>query len=285
MKNKALSAALCLCLVLLISAALCVSASAYDGEGIVYSNPETGYKAVILDEYDLLTDIEENALVEYMAPITDYGDVMFWSTNEYAYDEIEQAKRKRYSIFGYESSAILAINMNVRMITFQSDGAIYYVISESYARSITDNVSGYASQGDYYRCAAASYVQAEQLLEGNKISEPMKYTSYAFIALMLAFVIVVGIAFGKLFNPLAKQNDRQGWLSGTGYLLAEPPKLKVTNSYMRAWWQVLFIILTSFGSGGGGSDSGGSSSGGSSSGGGGGGGFSGGGGGGGSSRF
>ena len=81
MKTKSLTKALCTAfssaILIAIIFSLCVSASAYDGEGTVYRNTETGYSAVILDDDDLLTDNEERQLVEYMIPITEFGDIAF----------------------------------------------------------------------------------------------------------------------------------------------------------------------------------------------------------------
>ena len=241
-----------------------------------YTNPQTGYQALIRDDDDLLTDEEESALVQQMIPITDYGHIIFWSTSEYTFDEIEQAKNKRYSLYGNDSSGIFAINMQVRKVTFQSDGAIYSMVSSSYARSITDNVSGYASSGHYYQCAAEAYSQILTVLQGNRIAEPMKYISFVVIGLMLSFVLVVGIVFGKRVNPLIKKNDDKARMMGTGMLVTGKPYVKQTSSSLRLWVQILLILLRAFASGGG--SRGGSSGGG-------GGGSSGGGGGGGSSSF
>lgn len=280
MRTKAVRFILCLALICVILTALAVSASAAGGDSVRYTNSFTGFQAVILDELDLLSDAEEEMLKEYMIPITEYGNIAFWSTDEYTSYEISQAKSKRYSLFGDSSSGILSINMKVRYITFQSDGRIYSAVSESNSRSVTDNASGYASRGDFYGCAVSVYEQVGALLKGDGISEPMKYTSYIFIALMLAFVIIVGVAFSALFNPLARRNKQQAVFSSSGSLAAGPVRSKVTNTYIRAWWRVLLFILSAMLRSGGGGFSGGGSSGGGSSGGG-----SSGGGGGGSSRF
>ena len=272
MKTKRCGRTLCLLLLMMTLLTLCggiASANGADASaGVRYTNPQTGYRVMILDDDDLLSDTEEDALLQTMVPITDYGHIIFWSTEEYTYDELEQAKNKRYTLCGSESSGILVINMNVRMVTFQSDGAIYSLVSSSYARSITDNVSGYASSGDYYTCAATAFVQVGQVLQGNRIAEPMKYISYIVIGLMLSFVIVVGTVFGKRFNPLVKENDDKACMIGRGYLSVDKPTVKCIDTSPRGWVTVLLVILrilaSSIGSGGGGSSrsGGGGSSGG-----------------------
>lgn len=276
MNNRFCRWVVCLLIVVCILP-LCLSVSAAQQSGAQYTNPQTGYQALICDDDDLLTEEEESALVQKMIPITDYGHIIFWSTKEATFDEIEQAKNKRWQLYGNESSGIFAINMQMRKITFQSDGAIYSMVSSSYARSITDNVSHYASSGNYYQCAAEAYDQVLTVLQGNRIAEPMKYISFVVIGLMLSFVLVVGIVFGKRVNPLIKKNDDKVRLIADGTLICGKPLVRQTDSSMRLWVQILLVVLRLLVS------SGGSSSGGSSSGGGGGG--SSGGGGGGSSSF
>ncbi|MBQ6412245.1 MAG: TPM domain-containing protein [Ruminococcus sp.] len=278
MKSKLLRFAVCLIAVVCVLP-LCLSAFALQQSGAQYTNPNTGYQALIRDDDDLLSAEEEAALVQKMIPITDYGHIVFWSTRDYAYDEIEQAKDMRYRLYGNDSSGIFAINMSMRKVTFQSDGDIYSMVNRSFARSITDNVSGYASSGNYYQCAVEAYDQILTVLQGNRIAEPMKYISYIVIAFMLAFVIVVGIVFGKRVNPLIKINDDPAIMKGRGVLSVGRPVAKCVDSSPRMWVTILLIILrVAFSGGGSSSGGGGGSSGG-------GGGSSGGGGGGGSSSF
>ena len=221
-------------------------------EAVRYINPETGYEVMILDSADLLSDSEEGDLVIEMQPITEYGNIIFWSTNERAPDAEIQAREKRYSYYGYDSAGILAFNMANRKITYHTDGAMAEGVSASDARSITDNISHYASEGDYYDCAKEGFYQVLTRLRGQAIAEPMKYTSAVVIALMLAFVIVVGLVFG-VFNPLSKKNKRPAILFGQGSLLANQPNIRKTGTTTRMWITILWILLSSIGRGGGGS--------------------------------
>lgn len=273
-KLRTAAAAAAVCVLLLLSAAVSAdAAAAKHADKVRYTNPDTGYQVMILDELDFLSESEEANLTEDMIPATEYGDVMFWSTNEPTSDEIIQAREKRHGIFGAESSGILAINDSARKVTFQSDGRIYSLVNPSYARSITDNVSHYASSGDYYSCASEAFFQVNRVLRGNAIAEPMKYISYVLIALMISFVVVVALAFSGLFNPLARKNPEQAKLVGSGELIQGAPTVKKLRTQTRAWvritGQVLLTILSSIGnsssSGGGSGGSSGGGGGGSSS--------------------
>ena len=165
MKNK-LRKPLCICLVFIaLTAAFTFSANAAD-DATRYQNSETGYRAVIIDELDLLTDSEESQLALDMAPITAYGNIAFWTTMEPTSNEIDSARLKRKELFGFSSAGIFAVNMSVKKLTIQSYGDINSVITDSYARSITDNVKNYASTGDYYTCAQMAFQQIYTKLDG-----------------------------------------------------------------------------------------------------------------------
>lgn len=235
-------------------------------QGLCYENPDTGYQVMILDDIDLLTDDEEKRLVEDMKPITEFGHIIFWSTNIAASNAEEQAKEKRASFYGRESAGILSINMNSRYITFHSDGDMNKLVNASYARTVTDNASHYASEKRYYDCAHEVFFEVNEVLHGNRIAEPMKYISYTVIALMAAFVLVVWFVFGKRRNPLNRRNRNLAKYYGKGQLMANKPTIRKTYSDMRVWLKALlhigaFILECVFegiGSGGSGGHSGGS---------------------------
>ena len=129
------------------------------GENFEYFDSETGYAAIIIDDLGLLKEGEGEKLLENMKPLTQFGNVAFWSTDEYTYNEVEQARLKRRSLFGLTSATIFVVNMNVRKISIQSYGLIEESINSSYANTITNNVRGYATRGDYCGAASNAYNQ------------------------------------------------------------------------------------------------------------------------------
>ena len=183
-----------------VSPVLTVGAS--DGER--WENPDTGFKIWLLDDDDLLTPGEEAKLLEDMQPITRYGHVIFWSTTEPTVDPVEQARLKRRALTFPDSAGIFVINMKARKITFQSYGKINDAVSSSYARTVTDNVSHYATDENYYRCASEGFSQVYRLLEGERIAQPMKYLSYAMLSLMLGLLLSSLFVFGKRQNTVYK---------------------------------------------------------------------------------
>ena len=194
-------------LMLLLGSAIAVGAQEKHANA-QYTNPETSYQVMILDELSLLTESEQAKLVEDMMPLTQYGHAIFWTTDEYAYDAIDQARIKRKELYYFDSAAIFAINMGSRKLSIQTYGTIRDYVNDSKARSITDNVSQFATSKDYYSCSQEAFRQMNRVLEGGYISEPMKYTSYAVISAMLGLILALSIAFSRRFNPLRRVYQR-----------------------------------------------------------------------------
>lgn len=155
-----------------------------------YTNAETGYKAAVVDEEDLLSEEEEEKLSLQLQDLTRYGNAVFLSCKQYDTDEtLEYGKKWYYGYFGNESGTIFVIDMGARKIALYSAGANNEIIRREEGYVITDNVYTYASAGEYYQCAASAFEQVGRLLEGGKIARPMKYINNALLALILAVLI------------------------------------------------------------------------------------------------
>lgn len=164
----------------------------------------SNYRLVIDDREDLLTASEENMLQIKMEKIRQYGNVGFVTVSQFSSTDT-YTKNLYRDLFGRESGMLFVIDMGRRNIWIFCDGAIYRIINKSYANTITDNVYRYASKGQYYDCAYNVFDQAETLLEGGRISQPMKYISNALIALVLAilgnFIFLVIQRGESIANP------------------------------------------------------------------------------------
>ena len=144
----------------------------------------------IQDDADLLTDAEEQALAEDMAPICEYGTPMFWTTRETGdYTALARDFYHRRLANG-ESGTLFVINMRARQLTIFSDGAIYRVVTNGEAETITDNVYRMAGREEYYECASSVFRQIHRLLRGEQIARPMKLVSNILLALALSLLIV-----------------------------------------------------------------------------------------------
>lgn len=176
--------------------------------GLEWRNADTGYRVVILDDIDLLSATEERQLLGDMQELTEYGNVAFWSTREYASDEIEQARLKRRELFDLTSGSILVVNMEIRKVTIQSYGEMYDVLTTARANSITNNVRNYLTRGEYYSAAQKAYSQMNSLMRGNRIAQPMKHLSNACIALMVGLMLMIGRVF-RQSSTFRKSDEAQ----------------------------------------------------------------------------
>ena len=155
-----------------------------------YTNEETGFKAVIEDGEDLLTDDEEQQLAVKMKELTKYGNAVFLSCSQYDYSEtLEYANRYYYQKYGDASGTIFVIDMGQRMIALYSAGENNELIRREEGYVITDNAYIYARSEEYYKCAELVFDQVGVLLEGGRIARPMKYINNALLALILAVLI------------------------------------------------------------------------------------------------
>lgn len=178
--------------------------------GEEYYNPETGYEVYIYDEADLLSNNEEEDLVEIMTPITEYGNVAFISVDENPYSTQKFAEDAYYQLFGTSSGTLFLIDMDNRNIWIQSDGAVYKRITTGYANTITDNIYTYATDEEYYECASRAYSQIYTLLRGGRIAQPMKYICNALLSLIFGFIITFFIVKRVSKKKAASDSDILG---------------------------------------------------------------------------
>ncbi len=198
--KKWIFSAVVLAFVSLVQMDLCVQAA----EDMDYDN---GYEVIVEDDANLLTQEEEMLLEKQMHGIAVYGNVAFKSIDEN--DRTTESYIKSYyaSNFGSDSGTVFLIDMDNRNIWIHSNGAIYNVITKSYADTITDNVYRYASDAEYYTCASEVFEQILTLLEGNKIAQPMKYISNAFLSLIIGLILTYFLV--KAMSRAVKPSDQE----------------------------------------------------------------------------
>ena len=154
-----------------------------------YRNPETGFYALVNDAAGLLSDEEEEQLLQDMIPVTGHCNALFRSDYGRFYSTMDFAGAVYKAEFGQESGVLFLIDMYNRELTLYAGGDAYRSITRGKARSITDNVYSYALKGDYYSCAATAFAQADAVLRGARIAQPMKYLCSLLIALCTAFLL------------------------------------------------------------------------------------------------
>ena len=154
----------------------------------VLAAEESGYRVVIDDEADLLTEAEEETLRAVMEKVLPYGNAAFVSVNENPTTPEQLAESKFLEFFGDTSGALLFIDMGNRYIQLIADGAVYKTVNKTRCNEIVDNTYTYASKGQYVTFATKTFEQVTRLLEGQKVAAPFRYVTNAFLAVCLALL-------------------------------------------------------------------------------------------------
>ena len=187
-----------------------LNSSISNSSGITTGISETKgeYQLVIEDDANLLTDSEEKSLSEVMAPLTEYGNIVFKSINTNNTTAASYAKSLYNGRYGKQSGSLFLIDMKNRKIYIFSNGENYNKITDAKAETITDNIYEYASDKKYYECAKEAYKQMLTVLEGGKIAEPMKYISNGVLAVMISLFINFAIFKLATNNKKASGNEQ-----------------------------------------------------------------------------
>lgn len=182
----------------------------YDDDNYYYYNEETGYEAYIIDEDEWLTEREHEKLIEQMKGITEFTNVVFYADETVTYDSESYSERLSVNamqdLFGDESAVIYHMDEYYDYIA--SQGSARKVITSAKARSIADNVYRYSIHDDQlYKAASVAFEQIEDLFNGRKIAEPMKYICNTFIAIFIALIVNYLIVSSKSKLKKATVND------------------------------------------------------------------------------
>ena len=173
----------------------------------LYTNAETGYEVVVEDDASLLTEDDISTLESSMEPLTAYGNVVFKSISENSSSASSYARNYYNSLFGSESGTLLLIDMDNRYIYIHNTGYISYHVTSSQCDIITDNIYRDASNSDYLSCGTNAYQQLFQVLEGERIAQPMKYICNLLLALILA--LLANYALVRAFSSTRKPSTNQ----------------------------------------------------------------------------
>ena len=187
-------------LILFLCAALLPFPVSADGETLQYTDEKTGFRAVVQDEYDLLTDEEEQKLLKDVIPLTAYTNVAFWSTAKASTESAAEwnAEEKHIELFGSGTNGIVfMIDMELRYDYLETWGWIQEHISDSTAEIITNNVRSDMQARRYYSAAASVYKQVYGKVMGQKIAEPMRYLSAISIGIMCGLLFALALTLKK----------------------------------------------------------------------------------------
>ena len=172
------------------------------------TNNNAGYTIIIEDDANLLTNAQEQKLRDQLIPLTEFGYVMFKTTNTNdTSTPLRYIQNYYYSKLGNKSGVAFYIDMNKRQICACATGGLDRIITSSKCDTIMDNVYKYASQKNYYECSVQAFLQMNRLLNGEKIAESMKYICNGIVAIMLSLFASYGFIMMISQNKKASKKE------------------------------------------------------------------------------
>ncbi len=174
----------------------------------VENNTSSNYTIIIEDDANLLKENEKKELKTKMSELLEFGNVMFKTTStSNNYSSLRYIQNYYYSKFKNQSGVAFYIDMNNRQICACATGGLDKTLTSAKCDIIMDNVYTYARRGDYFGCAKETFLQMDNLLNGRKIAESMKYISNSILAIMLSLFTSYGIYILLSNNKKASKND------------------------------------------------------------------------------
>ena len=153
-------------LITIFTALIILAAFAFSGNRVKaavlkddeYQDTNTGYKALIVDEADVLSESEESDLLEHMMPYTPYGNALFVTVDDSSYDNAEMAAAdKYYGYFGETNGVSFVIDYYNSEYRLDNWGDFTFGIDESALDRILDNAYEYMSTGDAAKTAEYAF--------------------------------------------------------------------------------------------------------------------------------
>jgi len=161
------------------------------GDTVREKNEITDYGLVFNDEAGLIDPAERQSVLDAMHGITQYANVGFMTYPSGGSRQNSATKAQEWGdrTFGYDTRyTVFIIDMTNRHLDIYASRSLMNTLTAGVENSIADNVSKSATKGDYAKCAADAFTQILKILQGEKISTPMKYASNAVLALIAAML-------------------------------------------------------------------------------------------------
>ena len=167
------------------------------------------YEILIDDAANLLSDSEEQRLVDSMKPLSQYGTVVFWTTRS-GFGGTESMARSYLSDHVSTdirfSCAMFLIDMSHRQLWIECRGAMLDAFGIANSYTVTGDVASKATAKRYYECASEAFGKMDQVFRGNRLASPMRILCSVLIALAAALLIAYN-RVRKGMQPVLKMED------------------------------------------------------------------------------
>lgn len=226
MKTKRTLLMLCV-LIWVLSAVLPISASSmtiqeeWEIEKNTYTNPETGFKALIADEVKCLSQEENDSLRESMKPLTQYGNIGCCIVEQNIVDDASDLARMqrniRFKKEKYASILLILVPKRTNNEYTSSKGSVFLhcegdlnrFFSQRKKEEICNSVYQDETKETVYSAAAEVLRQVNEHAAEKAPIERQRYFSYGLIALVLGLTFAITLSFLTDYNSsIHRSEDR-----------------------------------------------------------------------------
>lgn len=160
-------------------------------ENICYTNPSTGYQAIIMDEMNTLSGEDKAALLQSMEPLTKYGEAVYKTTTSSGTFGAERYLEIQYGAsISADSGVLVLLDMGSGTFKVRCGGKMGRTVNNRQAESFASSATN-AFARDMQAITPPKYAfeQVYARLEQARRALPVKYACNAMLALIIAMLI------------------------------------------------------------------------------------------------
>lgn len=211
----------------------------WDIEENTYTNPETGFKALIADEAKCLSQEEKENLQDSMNPLTQYGNIgCCIIENDGLINKLYgEAREQRKARFKNEKNAsILLIIVPKKTNGSYSDEKVYSYLhlegkfnsffSQIKREEICNSVDQDLTEKRVYSAAVEVFRQMNEHASEKAAVDSQRLFSYGLIALVLGLTFAIAISFLTRYNPSIHESE------DADVVPSQNPHLEITRNHL-----------------------------------------------------
>lgn len=166
------------------------------------------YEVYIDDRLELMTEEERKSLEKQLGGLTVYGNMVFLDTGDHDYSSARRYAEEHYrDLCGREPGVVFLIDMDNREIWLAATGAPKNRLTSAICYEITDRTYLYATDGDYYACAGATFAEVQNILKGGYLVPVMRILISLFLSLIAALTInLIRLVYSRNIRPEPKNS-------------------------------------------------------------------------------
>jgi len=194
-------------------------------------NLETGYRAIISDDIDLINESDYAEILEAMDPVTEYGNAMLYVAELGVKKPLlsglyKQAENIYDEKFGLSTNGmLLMIDMDSRELVLRTFGEFMEEIPDKSVDNILSKSYKLASSGDYTGCIIKVFDLSEKTLKKVFIPHTTTWLCNGLVSALMALLITFKLANKNVGYPPPEKSIRAHGVRGKIKAKASDKKL------------------------------------------------------------